>query len=107
MGMTQKELNLPLLSESIPLIKRCRFTTPVKLVSRGFGIKYTEPWMVTWKRQRPKKKKIRILNSHLSAITSSFLGLFKKQVFHFCPMRGIKLATEGNNKEVITTLFEP
>lgn len=51
MGGPQRELNLILLSESTLLIKRFLKTPLMKAVSRGFGIEYIEPWVMSWKIQ--------------------------------------------------------
>lgn len=49
LGGPQRELNLILLRESMLLIKRFLKTPLMKGVSRDFGIKYIEPWVMPWK----------------------------------------------------------
>lgn len=51
MGGPQRELNLILLHESMLLIERFLKTPLMKVVSRDFGIKCIEPWVMSWKIQ--------------------------------------------------------
>jgi hypothetical protein len=50
-GNPRSYVNLILLGESIPKIKKFLFTTPANRVSRDFGIKFAGLWVVEWTRQ--------------------------------------------------------